>query len=741
MKTPYKLFDKYLLRTPVFSVNAFFDFNNCKNITVAIEKLIGDNFFKEALFLASPDLYQRTLEWQNHKNLNVKDEQKLFFALFKYFSRMTSRSTPFGLFAGINMGKFAEKSQIELQDKLNFSRHTRLDMDYLVSLSQDLEKHPEIRNQIKFYTNTSIYKLADKLRYVEYHYIETRRMHEIISVDNDDYLQLILDKAQNGASINELANLLVDDEISIEEAIGFIDELTDSQLIVSELEPSVSGNEFLGHIISALQKIEGADSIVNILQDIDKAVKVLDLSVLNNLEQYGIIKETIDKLGTSYKDKFLLQTDLAIQTKSNFLRKSLQADFLDVMSFLNQITLKKEQQLLLNFGKKLHERFEERPIPLSLALDNEIGIKLGNANTSADINLLIDDLNIPKKPSKKTKKMEWDEVRIILHQKLREAQETNSNEMVLHKKDFPGLQADWSDLPDTMYSLIKLLKQNDVEKYYMAYVSGSSAANLLGRFCFVDEDAHKFVQEIVNKEALLAENTILAEIVHLPESRVGNILLRPELRKYEIPYLAKSVKPKQFQLSINDLYVVANHKGKIKLFSKSLNKEVLPHLTNAHNYTNNPLPIYHFLAMMQTQSKRASLGFNWGDLEELFNFFPRVSYKNAILSPAKWKIEKNEIQQWRDAQDDKHLLQIFSEWRRSRNIPQYVLFIQSDNKLLLDLTQLFNIKLLIDIIKKRNWFFVEEFLFEKDSFVKQNDDFYANEMVISFYNYSKQASR
>jgi hypothetical protein len=222
---------------------------------------------------------------------------------------------------------------------------------------------------------------------------------------------------------------------------------------------------------------------------------------------------------------------------------------------------------------------------------------------------------------------------------------------------------------------------------------------------------------------------------------VGNILLRPELRKYEIPYLAKSLKPKRFQLSINDLYVVANHKGKIKLFSKSLNKEVLPHLTNAHNYNKNPLPIYQFLALMQTQSKRASLGFNWGDLEELFNFFPRVSYKNAILSTAKWKIEKNEIQQWKNIQDDEQLLQIFSEWRSARRIPQYVLFVQSDNRLLLDLTQLFNIKLLIDIIKKRNWFFVEEFLFEKDSFVKQNDDFYANEIVISFYNHSKQASR
>jgi len=738
MKNPYKLFDKYLLRTPVLPVNVFFQINETSDYKSAIKLFLDDAFFMEALFLASPDLYQRIVDWEKHDNLSNKNEQKLIFAIFKYLSRMTSRSTPFGLFAGINMGTYAEKTDIRLQDKLNFARHTRLDMDYLVSLSQDLEQHPEIRSQIKFYTNTSIYHLGEKLRYVEYHYVETRRMHEIISVDNDELLQNLLDKAQTGATINELVNLLVDDEISYEEAEAFINELIDSQLIVSELEPSVSGDEFLEHIIALLQKLNNITEIVSLLQKINASVKALDKTVLNDLSQYDKIKAIVNELGTSFKDKFLLQTDLAIKTDSNVLKQNLKSEFLDTFAFLNQITSNPTDTYLKTFGKKLHERFENRPVPLSLVLDNEIGIPFANKNQSADINPLIDSLFIPLKMTNNVKKLHWDLVRKVLYKKILAAKTENLDEIILHAKDFSELKADWSDLPDTMYAMIKLVKQGNDEKFYLSGVSGSSAANLLGRFCFVDAETYQFTQEIVAQEETMKGNKILAEIVHLPESRVGNILLRPELRPYEIPYLAKSLKPVEYQLDINDLQVVSDHTGKIKLFSKRLDKEVIPRLSNAHNYSKNALPIYHFLALMQTQNLRSGVYFNWGDLEELFDYFPRVSYKNAILSVAKWKINKDEIKKWHLAKSDEALMQVIADWRKKVQAPRYVLFGRGDNKLLLDLTHLLNVKLLVNTVKRRNWFFLEEFLFDKDSFVKQENDFFANEMIIAFYNNHKK---
>ena len=131
----YNYFNTFLIRTPYFS------FNTLKE--TSLEIMIHNPEFQEAIYIASPILYAEMQKLLEGKKTNIKKTKKIELALYRYFSRMSSRCTPFGLFAGMSIGQITDdKTDIVLGD---YKRLTRLDMHLLCTLSQELSKLPEIK--------------------------------------------------------------------------------------------------------------------------------------------------------------------------------------------------------------------------------------------------------------------------------------------------------------------------------------------------------------------------------------------------------------------------------------------------------------------------------------------------------------------------------------------------------------------------------------------------------------------
>ncbi|WP_316931255.1 lantibiotic dehydratase [Chryseobacterium sp. P1-3] len=87
------------------------------------------------------------------------------------------------------------------------------------------------------------------------------------------------------------------------------------------------------------------------------------------------------------------------------------------------------------------------------------------------------------------------------------------------------------------------------------------------------------------------------------------------------------------------------------------------------------------------------------------NFLPRVEYKNIVLSKASWKITEKEMAQSSifkhyEAENKEKLLSEIRNWRRKRQIPQWIQWVQSDNKLTINLENYDLVKIFIDTIKK-----------------------------------------
>ena len=736
-KLPYHISNSYVLRAPLLPLNHIIGIINNKNTNcIDLLPLFDNDIIKEAIFLASPDLYQRLLLWKNNEIKDSKEIEKLCISFFKYLLRMSSRCTPFGLFAGCSVGTFGDETKINLSGSEKFSRHTRLDMNYLCSLALDLAKIPEIKKGILFYPNSSIFISNNQIRYVEYKYINSTRNHFVIGVDDSPYLQKVLQKAQKGELICNLAETLTDEEVNIKEAKEFINELIEAQILISELEPSVSGEEFTKQLLEVLKKTASKTELYQSIESIDTLLKTIDNSTLGSkMEIYEDVKNIIKKLDTEFDEKFLFQTDLFLKSESNFLNKSIKDDLYLGIEILNKITDKYKNDSLENFKNNFYSRYEEEEIPLYEALDPEIGIGYGNkTNINSDINPLIEDLYLPQQASTSSS-INLNSFQNLLYNKYMEAIANKSTEIQITDEDLKSFKTDWDDLPVTISTMVEIYKKEDTNDMYikMDSAGGSSAVNLLGRFCHGNEEINKITKNITSYEKDFHKNVVLAEIVHLPESRTGNILLRPTLREYEIPYLAKSTLNQDFQLDITDLQISVPYGRFIQLRSKKLNKIILPRLSTAHNFKLNPLPIYEFLCDLQSQNLRNGINFNWGFLNSKAGFFPQIKYKNIILSLASWNIDKKEIGKFFKLKDT-DLIKEITEWRSQKNIPAYVRFIQGDNELFLNLNNKLCIKTLFSLIKNQNLFRLKEFFFSKEnSIVSAQNGYYSNQFIFHFF--------
>ncbi|WP_282081134.1 lantibiotic dehydratase family protein [Aquimarina algiphila] len=718
----YLPFDKYILRTPTLSTKIIDSIISSSDI----RKIFNNTFIKEAIYLASPELFQ---EINKYLNGELSETGKIELSILKYLTRMSNRCTPFGLFASCELGKTGDTNTIELNEVQDYKRITRLDMNYLSLLVQIFEKDSSVRENLLYYPNTSLYKIGDKLRYVEYFMEKSVRKHFTISIDFSEYLERIIDAAKNGSGINELANLIKEGDITLEDALEFVHELIDNQILVSSISPTVSGQDNFDQIIQGISKAQNtqwADKVNRQIKKMD------DLSNQNTnfLDIHSETAEILTSFDKNYNKKYLFQTDLISTTKKNEISSSILKQLQDGVRVLNLLSRKFEHQRLKNFKEAFYKRFEEEEIPIMLALDVEAGIGYGTENVDFyDSSPLIDDLIFYDDFDLDVNDKEeytWTGIDKVLYSKLIYVLRNDLKELRIADEDLQNLKEDWEDLPTTFSMLCSVLSvKNDQEPLiYIDYTGGNSASSLLGRFCHTDKNIFSFVKEIVKKEE--ANDILNAEIVHLPEARTGNILYRPNLREYEIPYLSASTLENHKQLKLDDIYVSIKN-DEIIIRSKKHNKKIQPKLSNAHAFGIGSLPIYLFLCDLQSQGLRSGLSFSWGELMSKQTFLPRVTYKNLILSLAQWTLSKDEIGKLKNVDSVRKLTKL-------KNIPNKFLLSEGDNELFIDLTNELSANMFISSIKNKQNILIKEYLFDNDNpLVKRNNESFTNEIIFSFY--------
>ncbi len=692
---------------------------------------------REALFIASPHLDQSFELW-------LRDEQSeraegIELALSRYFARMAGRATPFGLCAGCSIGTLGRDTRLELAARSSNRRHTRLDFDYLYELCQTLAREPMVRRALRYRPNSSLYRSAGRIRYVESRLDGDKRSNHLVAVEEIEALTRTLARACGGADFADLAAALVDDEVSQPDAEEFMDELIDSQILIADLAPGVTGAEPTQSVVEHLEKIAAAAEPATVLRQVHMQLTALDGAGLGNApEEYRSIAHRLEALPARPELAHLFAVTMFKEARAATLGSAVLDEVVHGVKVLHRLTQPRHSGAtdhLKSFREAFVARYEAREVPLVEALDAEAGIGFPVATHEATEGApLLDGLDFPAATSEPAN---WGPREDFLLAKVSAALQSGAEEIDLRPDELDRIStADAAPLPDAFSVLAAVAAPSETAiasgdfRLYMHGATGPSGARFLGRFCHGDPVLHREVAKHLRAEEALQPDAIFAEVAYLPQPRVGNILARPLLRRYEIPYLAPSSVPVEQQIPVTDLLLsIAGER--IVLRSKRLGREIIPRVTSAHNYQWRTLGLYHFLCLLQSQGVAENLGWTWGPLAAA-PYLPRVTSGRLVLSRACWRLDVNEIKQLVAGRGAARFHAV-NKWRQARHVPRIVAVAEGDNALPVDFENVLSVETFAQLISNRNEAtLVEIFPTPDDLCVRGPEGRFVHELIIPF---------
>jgi class I lanthipeptide synthase len=653
---------------------------------------------REALYLASPPLCDALDAWGS------AHARKSLPALVSYFERAASRPTPFGLFAGCSLGEIGERTRLELEERSRYRRHTLLDMDYPTALARALEAHPRLRRRLRFRPNSSLYRAGGRLRYAESRLDGTLRSYHLVAVDDSDELEATLERARGGAAPDELAAALVGDEISRDEANDFVDALIDAQVLVSDAEPAVTGPEPVRALIDTMAKHDATAEAAQAMGAAQDSLEQLDRQRPGApTAEYRRIESLFEGHPAKPEPSRLFQLDLTKPARAS-LGRAVVDEVARAVELLSKLAPPPRDDPLDRFRAAFIERYEDREVPLVEALDEELGIGF-DASPAAEASPLLAGLGLGLRNGDPAR---WEERDGLLLHLVGEALREGRQKLDLPAAEVEALSVNRQPrLPDALEVLatVAATSQDELDRgrFRVLYrgATGAPGVASLGRFCHADPALRDWVERHLRLEEAQRPDAVLAEIVHLPEGRIGNILLRPVLRGYEIPFLGRSGAPPEARIPVTDLLVsvvgdnVASGMGeRLVLRSRRLGCEVLPRLTVAHNYGVRSLGVYRFLCELQRQGTVAGLWWEWGPLEAL-PILPRVCSGRTVLARARWNLDRRDLERF------SHGVQGFHEWRREVELPRWIALADYDNELVTDLDNVLSVEALLHHLRGR----------------------------------------
>lgn len=680
---------------------------------------------QSALFFAAPALEQVVANSRQGAGL----APKLQVTLTRYLMRAAGREHPFGLFAGVSVGRVDREDCLELGAADDHRRCSLVAVSYLHRLMRDLATRTDIRDELPHELNSTLALSHGMYRFSTFNSgssVPTR-----VELVHSPELERALALVGAGITPSALAQSLVDEELSDEAALELARTLCERGVLVPCWLPSATGQNHVAAALPRLRAHRALQGTAAALERAESALAEADAAKLPSAA-YREVAKLLTDLAQPLNCGNPIQTVLVKAAPRLAMGQQLSDRFLAAAGLLQRTGRTREEPDLTDFRRRFQARYEQRFVPLVEALDSDIGLGFGPKRTP------VNERRAGAAPRRAGTLFDThDRARSALLQHALSAglYTCELNDELLAAFPDPGL----SNLPESFAVIARIANENGTTLVVDPLLAAPTALNTLARFCEAEPALAELVRRHAQEEQALAGDTLLADLALLPVGEVANVCARPPLRAYEIPYSGRSGAYPEQQIPFSDLYVGIENE-RVTLYSAKLQRRVAIRITNAHLHSAElELPAYRFLGALQAQSPGTlNARWSWGVFEDAA-FLPRVVRNHVVLSLARFRFSEKELAPLRDA-EGAQAFDLVQQIRLRRRLPRWLARSDDTGRLPVDLNNPLSVEELLQEIRSRRQLTLEELLPAPEQLMLHGPEgLYAAELVVPFLRREKAA--
>ncbi|PSK83066.1 thiopeptide-type bacteriocin biosynthesis protein [Murinocardiopsis flavida] len=695
----------------------------------------------DAVRAASPHLADAV---ERFDGLTGRNRRKAVRGLSRYLNRMSFRSTPFGLFAGVTAGVFGEEQSTRLGHSALGTARARADSGWVMHLVKRLAFGAERPRELRVRRNDLLHSARGRvwLSTAEGYGINDRaaaphagghgdegqtapKGRRSVSVQLTAPVRSVLDHTRTPTTLGDLADVLTEayPNAGAERIAALLDGLFDSDILITAdrprlLVPPTRGTDRNDSLLRSMLPPVTDPAVARAIDGVEAAISAFNRGELPIPELLGAASAPMPDTIAGHSGA-VLQIDSALNLDAPLVLPRPVADLAEAAArlFLRVGAEDRYPQHLKEYADAFSERYGHRSeVPLLEALTPETG--LGPPRRYRSPGQAYPLPGVVQSPADRSERPGEPTREAVLNRMAAGALARRELSVQLDDRlldELAEVSADEDDHrpPMPVLDLHLALQAPGPDRVHWRAICGTAGVMMGGRTFsrfhdLLDDGTQASLRELAAAEERRQGDAVCAELSSLPQdARSINVTIRPVAHTWELPVNVTPGRDEDHVIRLEDVLVgVAD--GKLYLRSRTLGRRL--HVTDRTmlNWTGAPDPCRFLLEVSQALSGTVSW-FSWGGLGWSMPFLPRVERGNLVLRRARWRLRPGELTpapgsrgngEGGEGDGPAAFADAVDAWARTWMVPRLVNIIDNDNTLLLDLTSAPSLRELHDSLEQ-----------------------------------------